>query len=390
LTVLSFVLWALFVLLRPNQHPYADLSRGKFTDHFSHMSTTRLFPRVGLDLYRVPIRDHGHKLTFKEMMALPKDIPARPYNCEVFGVTGWPADKPLMASWTGRPRMHPPGDLILLAPAAIAYSLTSLSFSNANKLIILLFLLYAHVSLFVVFDGALTAKNGFKIGILATAFIYSEVIHWSLEGFYEAAVIAPLILCARFLVAKKNLYAIVMFCAAVFIHFRALFFAPWVALAAVMLVRDKQWLAWTKRDWSLGALAVFLGGAAIGIYGILWPTLRDLPIENAVLNIHQHDPQKLGAFVFVLVCAAGVFIYLHAWLDLAVIAWMSIMIVNVREAYEWNLLSMLSWLGAPPMYTTSARQKYVQFTRIVFLIFVANVALREIVFPSWLVQVVQR
>jgi hypothetical protein len=390
LTVLSFVFWTLFVLLRPNQHPYADLSRGKFTDHFSHMNTTRLFPRVGLDLYRVPIRDHGHKLTLKEIFALPHDIPARPHNCEVFGVDGWPPDKPLMASWTHRPRMHPPGDLILLAPAAIAYSFTSLSFSGVNKLIIILFLLYAHAALYFVFDGAFTAHSGFKIGVIATAIIYSEVIHWTLEGFYEAAVIAPLILCARFVVAKKNLYAIVMFCAAVFIHFRALFFAPWVVLAAVMIVRNKEWTAWTKREWAIVPLAIFLGGSALGVYAILWPILRDLPLENAVLNIHAPVPLKLASFGCILICAAGALIYFRAWLDLAVLAWMSMVLVTLREAYEWNLLSMLAWLGAPPLNVKGEHANYVQITRIAFLVFVANVALREIVFPTWLLQVVQR
>ncbi|MEO8874068.1 MAG: hypothetical protein ABI461_00655 [Polyangiaceae bacterium] len=252
LTILSFVFWASFVMLRA-QHPYADLSRGKFTDHFSHMNTTRLFPRVGLDLYRRPIRAHGHALSRSEQLALPPDIPARPNNCEVWGVDGWPKDKPLVASWTHRPRMHPPGDLLLLAPAALAYHFTSLSFSGANKFIILLFLLYAHAALYVVFDGAFNAKNGFKIGILPTLFIYGEVIHWTLEGFYEAAVIAPLVLCARFVISKKYLPAIALFCAAVFIHFRSLFFAPWVVLAALMIVREHAWKSWTKRDASRSA-----------------------------------------------------------------------------------------------------------------------------------------
>lgn len=353
------------------------------------MNTTRLFPRVGLDLYRRPIRDHGHALSRAEQLALPRDIAARPNNCEVWGVDGWPKDKPLVASWTHRPRMHPPGDLILLAPAALAYHFTSLTFSGANKLIILLFLLYAHVAVYVVLDGALPRKDrgpkDFKIGLVPTLFIYSEIIHWTLEGFYEAAVIAPLILCARFLVAKKHLPAVAMFCVAAFIHFRAFFFAPWVAFAAFSIVADREWRSWTRRDIPPVVSSIFFGGAALGVYAILWPTLRDLPLENAVLNFQHPVPGKLTGFLLVAAAVLAVLIYSRAWLDIAILVWMSIVLMTLREAYEWNLLSMLAWLGAPPS-NAGAKSNYVQYARMSFLMFVAVVALREAVVPTWLLQ----
>lgn len=389
LTVLSFLFWTLFVLVKPQAHPYADLSRGKFTDHFSHMNTVRLFPRVGLDLYRVPIKDHGHPLRLDEIRALPKDIPAKPGNCEVWGVDGWPKDKPLVASWTHRPRMHPPGDLVLLAPAAIAYHFTSLSFSNANRLLIVLFLLYAHVSLYFVFEGALVPKQGFTIGLFATAFLYSEVIHWTLEGFYEASVIGPLVLCARSVARRRWLPAILAFAVAAFIHFRSLFFLPLPAIAAAGIVADREWTRWGRREGAMLAGIVFFGGAAAGIYAILWPTLKDLPLENAVLSFRHPDPASFAAFGIVLVLTAIVFLWTRSWLDLVLLAWMTLLLVQLREAYEWNLLSMLAWLGVP-VITRSESARWVQDARIFFLMFVAAVALRDAVVPVWLLQAVAR
>ena len=134
-TITSLVLWSAWELGRPETHPYGDLSRGSFTDHFSHLTTTRLFPRVGIDIWRKPTRDFGHRLTDAETRELPADIPAKGNNREVFAVDGWPIEKPLVASWTHLPRLHPPGDLMLIAPVALAYSFTSLSFTAANRLL---------------------------------------------------------------------------------------------------------------------------------------------------------------------------------------------------------------------------------------------------------------
>ena len=52
LTVASWLLWSAAMELRTPRHPWADLSNGWFSDHYSHLNAARALPRVGLDLYR--------------------------------------------------------------------------------------------------------------------------------------------------------------------------------------------------------------------------------------------------------------------------------------------------------------------------------------------------
>src|SRR5262245_21583366 len=139
-TLLSLALWWGWVLLRPERHPNNDLSRGHYTDHFSHMNVARVFPRVGDEVWRKPMAQLFRSLTSQELSGLPADVKSIA-GPEVRYVPGWPEDKPMASSWSKKPRMYPPGDMLLVLPIALAYHFTSLSFAGANQLLILLYLL---------------------------------------------------------------------------------------------------------------------------------------------------------------------------------------------------------------------------------------------------------
>src|SRR5206468_1945585 len=115
-----------------------------------HMNTGRMFMRVGVDIWRRPLRDNGRPLTDAERAALPADLRHDRLLSHARTFDGWPSDKPFLSSWSFRPRLHPPGDMLLTAPVALLYSYTSLSFSDANLLLILLFLVYVHVPVYLV------------------------------------------------------------------------------------------------------------------------------------------------------------------------------------------------------------------------------------------------
>src|ERR1700758_5267618 len=55
-------------------HPFGDLSGGGFSDHFSHMNAARLFCRVGLDIWRRPIKSQLPEVTPEEKSRLPADL----------------------------------------------------------------------------------------------------------------------------------------------------------------------------------------------------------------------------------------------------------------------------------------------------------------------------
>ena len=66
-TLISLSVWLTWSAVRRVGHPWADLSNGVYTDHFSHMNTARVFPRVGRDLWRKPIAEQFRTLTDEEM-----------------------------------------------------------------------------------------------------------------------------------------------------------------------------------------------------------------------------------------------------------------------------------------------------------------------------------
>jgi hypothetical protein len=238
--LVSFAGWACWYVAHRNAHPFGDLSRGSFTDHFSHMNAARLFARVGADIWRRPIGEQGRPLSVGEASQLPADL--RPYanEAEMRWIEGWPASKPFFSSWVGFPRFYPPGDLLLVAPLSAAYHFTSLSFSAVNRLLILYFLLLAHVSLYFALRNFSLGRDAW-LGPIGLFFVYTELIHWSLEGFYDVAMVGPLVLCAGFLVAKRGLAALLAYCAAAFIHFRALIFAPFAAYAVYLIFQERPW-----------------------------------------------------------------------------------------------------------------------------------------------------
>jgi hypothetical protein len=142
LASLSLVVCISWELFRSDAHPFGGLTPGAYTDHISHMNAARLFPRLGRDLWRRGIRDLVPLATPTERAQLPPDVqPNQGWTGGIYVVPGWPADKPAVMSWSTVSRPYPPGDLLLVAPAALLFHFTSMSATVAYRLTIVLLLL---------------------------------------------------------------------------------------------------------------------------------------------------------------------------------------------------------------------------------------------------------
>jgi hypothetical protein len=380
--VISLILWEGWEGLRVFSHPWGDLKGATYTDHFSHMNAARVFPRIGIEIWRRPIDRLFRPLTPAELASMPKDIRAGgSFSGGIFYVPGWPAGKPLVASWSNNPRNYPPGDMLLVAPIAILYHFTDLSFTTANRLLLMLFLIYAHVALFFFFkflpefvpDNSSLAR----IRVITASVVYLEVIHWTLEGFYDAAALAPLILCGWYIRQRKGLPAIAIFCLAAFIHFRAFFFAPLPVYALVLILRERQWRSWSVRQWIISATAGALGSVSLFVFFILWPSLRHLPLDNPInlLNYSAWLTWILLPIFLILACfVAHQLLRLQAWLDLSVFVWMAIMMLTIHEAYPWHtILAVMPWLCSLPSMIESSRVVRIQWIRL--LVFAGSIGL---------------
>lgn len=384
--VCSFCFWTGWELRRHAPHPYHDLSEGQYSDHFSHLNAARIFPRIGLDLWRKSLETMFRPLSPGELSRLPPDakIAAGP---EVRFVPGWPAGKPLIASWSHNPRLYPPGDLLLVAPIALAYHFTSLTFSGATLALVILFLAYTHASLGMAFSTAThDAPRALALGL-----VYFETIHWTLEGFYDAAAIGPIVLCASALSRRRGLVAAVAFAAAVFIHFRSLFFLPWGVYALWVVVREREWQRWKAADLAVALAGCAMVAASATAFVLIWPALGTLPIGNPIsMKVHPPDWHSIGAFAVVTLACALAFAFAKSWLDLALVGWFAVMLFELRETYPWHITIPMAWLAAPVIgaaHRRCARRAWlVTDARIFVVLFVAGFVFKGSGLPSWLVQ----
>src|SRR5687768_103769 len=117
ITLLSLAAWVAWSEMRTTRHTFADLSRGNFTDHFSHMNAARVFPRVGLRLWKEGPQKFLRGPRTQEFKRMPADIRVADKG-DIFMLPGLALDKPWVTGWSHNPRLYPPGHLLLFAPAA--------------------------------------------------------------------------------------------------------------------------------------------------------------------------------------------------------------------------------------------------------------------------------
>ncbi|HEX9105101.1 MAG TPA: hypothetical protein VF997_22975, partial [Polyangia bacterium] len=300
-------------------------------------------------------------------------------------VPGWPQGKPLVASWSHNPRLYPPGDMLLVAPFAALYHFTAVSFSAINRALLVWYLLLAHVSLALLFEGVLRLRAHRLVCAFVCFYVYGATMRATLEGFYDAAAIAPLVLAATFVQARRGVAASLAFAAAAVTHFRALFFAPWGGEAALLALRSIG--AWRARQWMAAALAACLMTATLVPLFILRPTLRTLPNENWLSPSSQlFHPLALAAYVALTVVVAIVFVRARSRSDLLVLLWFAVMLVaNLRQARWWHPTLLLAWVGAPVAGAPEQRRDtLVLLGRLAVLMFVIALVFHQNAWYRWL------
>jgi hypothetical protein len=378
-TFVSLLVWSAWNAQRDFEHPWGDLAAGRFTDHISHMNAARLFPRVGRDLWRVPIAKQFRPQTHEEHQRMPRDV--RMGGSEtggVYVVPDWPEDKPLVMGWTNKTRMYPPGDMLLVAPIALLYHYTSLSLTDACRLLIGWYIVLGHVALFFVLLSFFESR-GSGIAWLIAFMVYANVMRFTLEGFYDGAVIAPLLLCARYLARGRGLAATVAYCAAAFLHFRAYFLAPWALFAAWLLLRQRLWRRFGWREAAALVAAALLGLASLYTFWLDWPSLRDvIPFNPILLADSAQDRAMVRNLEIACVICAVALVWARAWLDLAILTWLCGMMFVLQEFAVWHLVIPMAWLPAP------ARRGYVPAVRLAFLLTVVTLVFGDWFVPAWL------
>ena len=344
LTLASLTFWTFWNYGRPNCHPYGDLSCGTFTDHFSHVALARIFTVDGFEIYQRPRGELGRPLTAEEDAALPADLRDR----AALGVDGWPADKPYLTSWPQIPSFYPPGDLLMVAPVAAAYSFTDMSFTEANLLTIELLLVYSHVTVFLMLLVAVRTRRLDVTEVLAFLLAYFLVMRWTVEGFYDGSWIAPLVLTPLFLARRAGFAAVTTFTMSLFAHYRALFLLPWGVRGAVDIVTGRQWKPWTWGKTVMTGATVAMGGLTTATFLIAREAMEAHQRTNPFNpSFDGFDKANLVALALVAVPAAAVFAWKRSWLDLITVAWVYALVTRLPELHPWDAIALVPWLVAP-------------------------------------------
>jgi hypothetical protein len=393
MTVVSFVGWSSWELLRPPVNPLMDWSR-KYTDHFSHMNAARLFLRFGDEIWRKPLIELLPRPTAQQYALLPGD--AKVCRDCPFIAPGW--EKPVLQSWPQVVRFYPPGDLLLTAPVAALYHFTALSMTWANRLLLIVLLAAAHVGLFFLLDGLLARPEMRAVALLPAFLGVNVVLHWTLEGFYDAAIIAPLLLSWRFLQQRRGLAAVVAFSVAAFLHFRAIYYVPWVIAAVAPLVRERQWRGWERRHWVAATVALCLCVTSLYTFSLVLPGLLKFRSSPSPLLIFG-EPQvnlgvlALGAMAGTLAVAA--FVRARSWIDVAMVGWLALLLTIVRQSYAWYPVAVVPWLVSPPHLNARGQLSMLMDARVLVFLFLALLVhpdwpfLADNVLPSWVLRLAQ-
>ncbi|MFL5404380.1 MAG: hypothetical protein ACJ79O_00805 [Myxococcales bacterium] len=368
LTVASFVGFAAWEMTR-DVHPWADLSSGYFTDHLSHMNDARHFPRAGIRHWTTPLAQMEPRLTKAQRAVLPRDIVDCPDGC-LFHVDGWPDQKPMQQSWPLLTRFYPPGDLLLFAPVAALYQFTPIRSSTVNRLLVILCLAFAHAGIFVILDRV----DGLVAAVCALLGA-SALVHWSLEGFYDAAIVVPLLLCDAFLAAGLGASALLAFGLAMLIHFRALYYVPWGVAAAVLVLRGHR-----RPEVAKVAVAAVCLCVSVATFGLSLPGLLAYPLQlNPLLG--AADPKALLEAAGVAALAIGVFLWARSPLDAGIVAWLALVLTHVRQNYSWYTMALVPWLCAP------SPKPAVRLARLAVFAFLAVRIHQDPLWPHWIGQV---
>jgi hypothetical protein len=386
----SLALWLIWHAGRANEHPYGDLGRGRFTDHFSHMNAARIFTRIGTDIWRRGVGTMFPRATQEQAARMPKDVRAA-WPGEVYPIDGWPIEKPVVQSWSAVPRLYPPGDMVLVAPVALLYHFTSLSFAGANRLLIAWFLVFAHVALFFVLSVVVEQwdKTG-PVSTFAALIVSGELIFWALQGFYDCATVTPLLLCAIFLWKRRPLAAILAYCIAAFIHFRAFFLAPLALWAAWMFIEDKRWKSWSWRDSTAAALALVTGLASLATFFMVYDAIdQQLDGKANPVHIGAHGLGDSNVIVFLVCFAIGIALLLRkkAWIDASILAWWGLSLVTLPGPYPWYDIVPMAWIVMPVLGACEEDPRgavTVHVVRVATFGWSCAFVLRNHLWPTWL------
>jgi hypothetical protein len=339
---LSFLIWAGVA----SHVDGASAALSNFNDHWSHYGRSLLFLEHGFDVYRFQTSHFCAAPPAGALHALPP-VNAAVDWCVTKGAT---ATRPLLINWQDTRAGYPPGLFLYSLPEVLLFEATPLSHRAINLFTILKYLALAHVLLWLFFRIVVSAENdpsraGPGVAWLRWGFfalVYLEVLKWTLCGFYDPIAVAALLLGIWLLGERRGVDALLALSAAVFLHYRALWYLPLFGFAAVAILKSRAWRSGGAATYAkLGAAAVMIGVSAYA-FALLYPGLALLPATNPVLLKKLIAGTSAGLDLLIPLLPVGLYLIAsRQWAFLACAAWQIVMFVETPQIQPWHCLFLL-------------------------------------------------
>jgi hypothetical protein len=368
---------ALAFLFGSWQDPTGTLSGGH-TDHIAHVGETRMFPRVGPKMWRVPAADLFRRLTPAEIARLPPDVRRHTewLPNDTHWVPGYAPDRPLVLNYSKLPRCYPPGVFLVGAPSALLYHYGLISFGASNRLFIALLAFGWYVAVRT-WTLAWKTSPPSRLRQLGTAVVAVYVWYWMIEGFYDVFAVGVASLGVHALLTRKPASGVLSLGMAGLIHARLIALGPIGALAAWDALRGRRRLS--RGEWlafGVGALAA-AGALAFAVW--IQPTLALHAAWSSGLKNVTHPGARTGNGPVIAYAAITLGFVWQLWRegsrrDAVILALCCVAFSTQRYLTPWYWLLILPWSMMPSLDGKETRTTGWARATMTFVFYLASLA----------------
>jgi hypothetical protein len=397
------VFWTLFLLAFGSRHMTLNPT---WQDGPSNVFSTWVFFEHGFRIFSEPIGNFASSApdSVKTEFAKETGLPA----ANVFLFRHNDVEKPVFFVWNTLSRPYPPGLYLYLSPMAYALEQGWLSFHATMAVIVFVWLFIAHLAFLLIAEGVselipstLTApatlttpktpqaKGGAyrlldaTLTLLLCTMIYFEFMRWTMNSQYELISLLFVVLSIRAYSRERCVPAACWYCAAVFLHFRSLFYLPIFFFAIWRWFKiGKKPLAARVKDLKFTEWTALIVGAAMGLMAFVafllnYPTLVDQSIYDlngahyshlGWRNLAKTLPLLLGSLI-----TFGYWFRRRAFLAVTVAAWTTLMFVQTPLTREWYAMFLFPIVLLLPRSPSPAQNRVSSAIGLIYLTYMASV-----------------
>ena len=364
---------------------------GWCSDHYSHTGSSIMFLLKKDAIYRVPassLCDHnGQRHEDRQEAADSLDQKSK----DICFASFTDFKRPLVINWQNYPRPYPPGHLLYFLPEALLYKYSGASFKTVNCVSIVKFVLIAHLA-WVFLAALLIEIKSRPLSFFLLAFSYSQLMSIALSGIYDGVVV--LAACAGMWAYKKDrlMLSLFLLCTGVFLHFRMLWFAPFLALVCYKSfglfksgALKKEGLLNRGFSYAACALSLIMLALTAWTFFTLWPYLTKYP-QNSPLYYESIGLESKGAIAHFVVTIGvlAFFLYTRATLIFSVICCSTLFFLRAPQAWFWHHHILLACLALPLIGDKKNNLLEELFFLFVWYLAVCLLVFKASIWPTWI------